>query len=406
MVWGGLRRQEFSLPAAGDVVSRFDGTSYIAPADRIASLGLGALHSSGGRRSEFCINTIDLQATEMFDSYDALLVVSFGGPEGPDDVMPFLENVLRGKNVPRQRMLQVAEHYQHFDGVSPINGQNRELIAALRTELADHQIEIPIYWGNRNWNPLLVDTLQQMKADGIQRSLAFMTSAYSSYSGCRQYREDIERAQQEVGDGAPQVDKLRVFYNHPGFVLPMADRVRSALTEVPQDRHTSTGLVFTAHSLPLGMAGGCRYTAQLEEACRLVVAQLADSFSWKLVFQSRSGPPTQPWLEPDICDYLREVHETGRYTDVVVVPVGFISDHMEILFDLDTEARDLCNEIGLGMVRASTVGTDPRFVSMVRELILERTAGLSRKYLGEQGASHDVCPQDCCPSGRPPGPPG
>ena len=341
----------------------------------------------------------------MSDSYDALLVVSFGGPEGPEDVIPFLENVLRGKNVPRQRMLQVAEHYQHFGGVSPINGQNRALIAALKKELAEHQVELPVYWGNRNWHPLLADTLQQMQKDGIQRSLAFMTSAYSSYSGCRQYREDIERAQQEVDAGDLQIDKVRVFYNHPGFVLPMADRVRAALAKVPADRHPTTHIVYTAHSLPLGMAAGCRYTAQFEEACRLVLAQVEDTFSWKLVYQSRSGPPTQPWREPDVCDYLRDVHERGEHTDVVVVPIGFISDHMEILFDLDTEAHELCSEIGLGMVRASTVGTDPRFVSMIRELVLERTSGASREYLGEQGASHDVCPQDCCPSGRPAGRP-
>ena len=342
----------------------------------------------------------------MSDSYAALLVVSFGGPEGPDEVIPFLENVLRGKNVPRQRMLDVAEHYQQFGGVSPINGQNRDLTTALRNELARHQIELPIYWGNRNWHPLLADTLRQMKADGIQRSLAFFTSAYSSYSGCRQYREDIERAQQEVGAGAPQVEKLRVFFNHPGFILPMADRVRSALEGVPGDRHRSTQIVFTAHSLPISMAAACQYAAQLEEACRLVMAQIENTFSGQLVFQSRSGPPTQPWLEPDVCDYLRGLREAGQVTDVILVPIGFISDHIEILFDLDTEARELCDELGLGMARAPTVGTDPRFVSMIRELILERTEGTSRAFLGELGASHDICPADCCPAGRPSRPAG
>ena len=331
--------------------------------------------------------------------YDALLVVSFGGPEGPDDVIPFLENVLRGKNVPRERMLEVAEHYQQFGGVSPINQQCRALISALQDEFSEHGLDLPIYWGNRNWEPMLADTLRQMASDGIQRAVAFMTSAFSSYSGCRQYREDVLRAQGEVGDAAPQVDKLRMFFNHPGFIDAMQERVQAAIDQIPVDRRGTTQVVFTAHSIPLGMAAGCAYEDQLKEACRLVAEGLTVQ-SWRLVYQSRSGPPTQPWLEPDVCDYLRELSEQGSVTDVVIAPIGFTSDHMEVLFDLDTEARDLCAEIGLNMVRAGTVGTHPRFIRMIRELVLERTSGTERVCIGEMGPNHDVCPEDCCLSGR------
>lgn len=335
------------------------------------------------------------------ESYDAILVVSFGGPEGPDDVLPFLENVLRGKNVPRARMMEVAEHYQHFGGVSPINQQCRSLIAALRAELAEHGPEMPIYWGNRNWRPMLADTITQMRDDGVRRALAFMTSAYSSYSGCRQYREDIARAQTEVGGAAPQIDKLRVFFNHPGFIEPMRERVRAALDQIPADRPTAAQIVFTAHSIPAAMAGGCDYEAQLRESCRLVAEALPEH-PWELVFQSRSGPPTQPWLEPDVCDYLRELHAGKQVADVVIAPIGFISDHLEVLFDLDVEAAALCQELGLNMVRAATVGTHPRFVRMIRELIEERVRGTERLCLGRLGPNHDVCPTDCCLSGRPP----
>ena len=334
------------------------------------------------------------------ENYDAVLIVSFGGPEGPDEVIPFLENVLRGKNVPRERMLEVAEHYKHFGGVSPINGQCRELIEALREELKSNGPDLPIYWGNRNWHPMLADTLRQMKDDSVQRALAFMTSAYSSYSGCRQYREDVERARTDVGDGAPQVDKLRAFYNHPGFVESMSECVQDALAEIPSERHGTTQLVYTAHSIPIAMANGCDYAVQLSEASRLVTESLGD-FGSVLVYQSRSGPPTQPWLEPDVCDHLKEAHESGKFTDVVIVPIGFISDHIEILFDLDTEARDLCDELGLSMVRAKTVGRHPKFVSMIRELISERVSGTERRCLGGLGPNHDVCPDDCCLSGRP-----
>ena len=235
--------------------------------------------------------------------YDALLIVSFGGPEGPDDVMPFLENVLRGRNVPRERMLEVAEHYQHFGGVSPINAQNRALIAALQQELRQAGPHLPIYWGNRNWHPLLTDTLQQMAQDGVQHALAFFTSAFSSYSGCRQYRENVHAGPSRSRPDAPQVDKLRVFYNHPGYVETLVERVRDAIVADSRrtSRHDASGLYRAQHSL-WRMSQNCRYVEQLNECCRLISERLGWE-TWKLVYQSRSGPPQQPWLEPDICDY-------------------------------------------------------------------------------------------------------
>jgi ferrochelatase len=328
--------------------------------------------------------------------YDALLVVSFGGPEGPDDVLPFLENVLRGRNVPRDRMLEVAEHYQHFGGVSPINEQNRQLIAALERELAIHGPRLPIYWGNRNWHPLLPVTLRKMAGDGVRRALGFFTSAFSSYSGCRQYRENIAAAQNAVGPGAPEVDKLRAFYNHPGFIEPMVESVRDCLGKLEPADLSAAKVLFTAHSIPQAMADGCRYEQQLAEACRLV-AEGAGVGDWELVYQSRSGPPQQPWLEPDVCDRIEELHAAGGLRDVILVPIGFISDHMEVLFDLDTEARQTCERLGVRMQRASTAGVHPRFVRMIRELIVERMTGSAdRPALGVLGASHDVCPADCC----------
>ncbi|REK25509.1 MAG: ferrochelatase [Planctomycetota bacterium] len=327
--------------------------------------------------------------------YDAILVVSFGGPEGPDDVMPFLENVLRGKNVPRERMLEVAEHYRHFDGVSPINDQNRALIGALEAELAAKGPQLPIYWGNRNWHPTLPDTLRQMAADGIRRAIAFFTSAYSSYSGCRQYRENIAVAREEVGPEAPEVDKLRVFFNHPGFIEPNIENLRAALEQIPAARRDAAAIVYTAHSIPSAMADNCRYAAQLEDACR-TVSEAVGRDAWRLVYQSRSGPPQQPWLEPDIGDYLRELRAGGA-TDAVVLPIGFISDHLEVIWDLDTEAQEIAGEIGLNMVRAATVGVHPRFITMIRELVEERmNDAADRPAVGRLGPSHDVCPQDCC----------
>jgi len=328
--------------------------------------------------------------------YDAILLLSFGGPEGPDDVLPFLENVLRGKHVPRERMLEVAEHYRRFGGVSPINQQNKGLIAALEAELAEQGPALPIYWGNRNWHPLLGDTLRQMADDGVRRALAFVTSAYSSYSGCRQYREDVDRARQELGSQAPEIDKLRVFFNHPGFIEPMVDSVVDQLNHVPAARRSQTLLLFTAHSIPSAMAENCRYVAQLKEACRLV-AQAAGHQRWELVYQSRSGSPKQPWLEPDVCDRINQLVSEEKLRELVILPIGFISDHLEVLFDIDIEARELCERLGVTMHRAATVGTHPRFVQMIRELIVERISDESQRLaLGDLGPSHDICPEDCC----------
>jgi len=326
---------------------------------------------------------------------DAVLLVSFGGPDRTEEVIPFLENVLRGRPVPRARMLEVAEHYYHFGGRSPINDQNRALLAALRALFAAGP-EMPVYWGNRNWHPLLADTMRQMAADGVRRAFAFVTSAYSSYSGCRQYLEDLARAREAVGPDAPEVLKLRVFYNHPGFIEPMAEGVCAAIERIPTERRAAAALLFTAHSIPLAMADTSRYVQQVQEACRLV-AQLVARPQYRLVYQSRSGAPGQPWLEPDILDSLRELAAAG-VRDVVIAPIGFISDHMEVVYDVDTEARALCGELGLNMVRAETVGAAPRFVAMIRELVLERMGALAEhRALGDLGPSHDVCPPDCCP---------
>lgn len=332
---------------------------------------------------------------ESVSAYDSLLFVSFGGPERREDVIPFLENVTRGRSIPKERLAEVAEHYYHFDGKSPINDQCRALIKALATELESHDIDLPIYWGNRNWQPFVVDTLRQMKADGCRRALAFMTSAYSSYSGCRQYREEVEAARKEVGEGAPTVDKLRVFYNHPGFIEANVDAVLAALETLPKARRDAARIAFTAHSIPCSMAEGCDYTEQLQETCRLV-ADRARHERWQLVYQSRSGPPHVPWLGPDVVEHLDALAQIG-VKDVVVAPVGFLSDHMEVIWDLDHEAKESAEEAELNLIRAATVGTHPAFVSMIRELIEERLGRTEeRRALGKRGPSHDVCPEDCC----------
>jgi ferrochelatase len=329
-------------------------------------------------------------------NYDAILWVSFGGPEKEDDVIPFLENVLRGKNVPRERMLAVAEHYYHFGGSSPINQQNRELIRALQDELAAHGPHLPVYWGNRNWHPLLTDTVARMKSDGIKRALAFATSAYSSYSSCRQYLENIENASAAVGEGAPVIDKIRPFYNHPAYIAAQTEQVQKALAQIPGERRAAAHIVYTAHSIPLRMAENCRYAEQLLEAAGLVSAALGRS-EYPLAYQSRSGPPSQPWLGPDILEHLKTIANNGHVKDVVIVPIGFVSDHMEILYDLDTEASQLCAELGFNMVRAAAVGTNSGFARMVRELIAERISGNSeRPSVGTMGPWPDVCPAGCC----------
>lgn len=339
------------------------------------------------------------QESEENVPYDAILVISFGGPERREDVIPFLENVLRGRNVPRERMLEVAEHYYHYDGVSPINRHARELIAAVRKELEASGIKLPIFWGNRNWHPLLPDTLREMAANGIRRAAGFVISAYSSYSSCRQYRENIQQAQAAVGPAAPRVDKLRVFYNHPLFISATSDRLKSALQAIPEDHRAGAHIAFTAHSIPSSMSNQCDYLKQLTETCRLVSEALGiGAERCALVYQSRSGRPEDPWLGPDINDHLRSLPEQG-VSDVVVMPIGFLSDHMEVLFDLDEEAMATCREIGINMVRASTVGVHPDFVRMVSELILERIKDFAvRPAIGTYPASHDICPIDCCPA--------
>ncbi|MDQ2938724.1 MAG: ferrochelatase [Acidobacteriota bacterium] len=327
--------------------------------------------------------------------YDALLVVSFGGPEGMDDVIPFLENVLKGRNVPRERMLQVAKHYELFGGISPINEQNRKLISALNQEFETSGPRLPIYFGNRNWHPMLTDTLRNMRDDGVNRALAFATSAYSSYSSCRQYLENIAEAQEEAGPGAPEVDKLRAFYNHPLFIEANVAQVRAALEKFPERNRASTPVVFTAHSIPEAMAQNCDYERQLEETGRLIAEALGIR-KWQLVYQSRSGSPMQPWLGPDVGEYLRQLSASDT-KEVIVAPIGFVSDHMEIIYDLDTEAMTLCQELGLNMIRASTVGTHPSFIKMIRELVLERLEpNRERRFLGANNPRENQCSPGCC----------
>ncbi|MFQ5733492.1 MAG: ferrochelatase [Planctomycetaceae bacterium] len=330
--------------------------------------------------------------------YDAILIVGFGGPEKRDDVIPFLENVLRGRNVPRERMLQVAGHYDHFGGKSPINDQVRELIAALEAELEARGVALPVYWGNRNWHPLLPDAMRRMADVGVRHALGLVLAAYSSYSSCRQYRENVEAARASVGDAAPQVDKVRVFYNHPEFIAANVDRMRDALAQFPAGDRDAVHVAYTAHSIPRAMADGCDYVQQLQETSRLVSEALGiPDDRRRLVYQSRSGRPQDPWLGPDICDHLADLSQRG-VQNVIVMPIGFLSDHLEVLFDLDETARRTAESQGLRMVRAATVGTHPRFVGMLCELIQERLADEpDRCAIGRFGPNHDVCPPDCCP---------
>ena len=320
--------------------------------------------------------------------FDAALLLSFGGPEGPEQVRPFLENVTRGRNVPPERLDDVAQHYLHFGGVSPINGINRALITELRAEL-----DLPVYFGNRNWRPFMTDALAEMRDDGVRNALAFLTSAYSSYSGCRQYRENLFDAQQAVGPDAPAVSRLRMLYNHPGFIEANADHVRAALEQVPAGSH----LAFTAHSIPTAMARNCAYESQLRETARLV-AEAVGVDRWEVVYQSRSGPPQVPWLGPDVSDHLAAL--TGA-PGVVVSPIGFVSDHLEVRYDLDIEARETAERIGLPFARAASAGTHPAFVAAIREAIAERLEpGSPKRALGRFGPSWDTCAPDCCRPGN------
>ncbi|MFI9062413.1 ferrochelatase [Streptomyces sp. NPDC053429] len=355
--------------------------------------------------------------------YDALLLLSFGGPEGPEDVVPFLENVTRGRGIPRERLKEVGQHYFRFGGVSPINGQNRELLDALRKDFAEHGLDLRVYWGNRNWAPYLTDVLREMAADGRRRIAVLATSAYASYSGCRQYRENLADALATLAEEGvaelPKVDKLRHYFNHPGFVQPMVEGVLDSLAALPQDVRTGAHLAFTTHSIPTAAAdssgpveehgdGGAYVRQHLEVAgliAEAVRAETGTELPWELVYQSRSGAPHIPWLEPDICDHLEALHEAGAPA-VVMVPIGFVSDHMEVLYDLDTEATAKAAELGLPVTRSATVGADPRFAAAVRDLVLERAAAergeaVERCALGSLGPSHDLCAVGCCPARAP-----
>ena len=328
---------------------------------------------------------------------EALLVLSFGGPRGHDDVMPFLENVTRGRGVPRERLLDVAEHYHHFGGVSPINEQNEALVAAIEADLAAAGLDLPVYWGNRNWDPYVEDVWQQMTDDGVEHAYVLATSAYASYSGCRQYHEDVARARIATG-GGPTAEKLPHYFDAPGFVQANADALAAALARLPEEHRAGARLVATAHSIPDAMAavagpGGHAYETELLAAARAVVDVVEPGREFDLVWQSRSGPPSVPWLEPDVNDHLRALAGNGE-TAVVLFPVGFVSDHLEVIWDLDNEAEETAGELGLAFVRAGTAGTHPAFVAMVRELLQERRAG------GEPRLGTD-CPASCCFVQRP-----
>jgi ferrochelatase len=337
---------------------------------------------------------------------DALLLLSFGGPERPEDVMPFLENVTRGRGVPRERLDEVAQHYLHFGGVSPINALNRELIAAIEAEFAARAVDLPVYFGNRNWYPMVEETVATMRADGIGHALVFPTSAWGGYSGCRQYDEDIERARAAV-DGAPELTKLRQYFDHPLLIDSFADAVRAAVADLPAEVRDRARLVFTAHSIPVAADvaagppadGGHLYSRQVAEAARLCAAATGfDDFD--VVWQSRSGPPQVPWLEPDIVDHLEALSGKGVEA-VVVCPVGFVSDHLEVVWDLDNEAAEKAAELGMAFARAATPGPDPRFARMVAELVGEHLDGNEPRRLGAvpgYGCTRNgaICAPGCC----------
>lgn len=347
--------------------------------------------------------------------YDAVLLVSFGGPEKPEDVVPFLENVTRGRGIPRERLEEVGQHYYLFGGRSPINDQCRAFLAAMRADLAEAGIDVPVYWGNRNWDPYLRETLAQMTADGVQRAACFVTSAYSSWSSCRQYRENLFDAVDGL-EGAPRLDKLRHYFNHPGFVEPVVDATLAALAQLPQEAREGARIAFVTHSIPTAMndssgppeAGGGAYVAQHRDVAQVVVDQVAEQTGVRhqhdLVFCSRSGAPHVPWLEPDVNDHLEALAEQG-VPGVVMVPVGFVSDHMEVIYDLDTEAMETAERLGLPAARAATPGDDARFVATVRDLLLERAAvergqEVARASLGTTGPMWDRCPVGCCANPR------
>ncbi|HWC34960.1 MAG TPA: ferrochelatase [Mycobacteriales bacterium] len=333
-------------------------------------------------------------------TYDALLVLSFGGPEGPDDVMPFLENVTRGRDVPAERLAEVAQHYLHFGGVSPINAQNRALVSAVEADFAAHGVDLPVFWGNRNWSPYVGDVVREMADGGVRNALVFVTSAYASYSACRQYQDDLAAAAAPLGPNAPELHKLRHYFDHPGFIEPQRDALRAAVEAIDPGRHATTQVLFVAHSVPESMsaasgpAGGL-YVAQLDAAAALVAAA-TPGIGFQLAYCSRSGPPSVPWLVPDVNDAARGVAATGG-TDVVVVPIGFVSDHIEVRWDLDVEAAATAAKVGLGFHRTAPPAADDRFIAMIRELVVERLdRAAPRRALSGLGPSHDVCPAGCC----------
>jgi ferrochelatase len=334
--------------------------------------------------------------------FDSFLLVSFGGPEGPDEVLPFLRNVVRGRNIPEERLVEVGEHYHLFGGVSPINQQNRDLLAELSLAFSESGLELPLYWGNRNWAPYIPDALREMKEAGRKKTLVFFTALFSCYSGCRQYRENLEVASEEIGEGVPELHKLRMAYNHPGFVAAMSDRLNDALWSLPEELQDDAVVLFSAHSIPLSMAEGSEYVEQLQESSRLV-AEKSGVVDYRIVYQSRSGAPHIPWLEPDVCDVICELSDSGVGA-VVVVPIGFVSDHMEVIYDLDVEAKAVAEEREMAFARAGTAGTHPAFVKMTVELVQERVSGAEKKCVGRHGPSHDLCPKGCChydPPARP-----
>jgi ferrochelatase len=343
--------------------------------------------------------------------YDAVLLLSFGGPEKPEDVLPFLQNVTRGRGIPDERLVEVGEHYYRFGGRSPINDQNRALLAALRDSFDEVGLDLPLYWGNRNWAPYLTDTLRQMTADGVRRAVVIVTSAYPSYSGCRQYRENLADAAAQV-DGAPRIDKLRHYANHPAFVSSFVESTADALAKLPE----GSAIAYVTHSIPTAMNAtsgpdGGAYVEWHSDVAAEITAELerrtGTSRRADLVYCSRSGPPQTPWLEPDVNDHLEELAAAGA-PGVAVVPIGFVSDHMEVIYDLDTEAAATAERLALPMARAATPGTDPRFVTMLRDLVIERAAAERgeaplRPCVGRLGPGWDDCRPDCCPPLRRPG---
>jgi len=356
-------------------------------------------------------------------AYDAILLAGFGGPEGQDDVIPFLRNVTSGRGIPDERLEEVAHHYRHFGGISPINEQNRQLKAALEAELAQRGVDLPVIWGNRNWDPYLNDALTEAKERGFTRLIAIATSAYSSYSSCRQYREDFADALADTGlgegPGAIQIDKVRQFFDHPGFVRPFVAGVRDGIAELEAsvpglDRTTEIEVLFATHSIPStdaaksgpaerGFGEGGAYAAQHLAVAEVVMREAGVSdVPWQLVYQSRSGPPSMPWLEPDINDAIGELPAAGRKA-VVIVPLGFVSDHMEVLWDLDNEALETAGEHGLAAVRVPTPGTHPAYVTGLVDLVLERVNGTpvaERAAVTELGPWYDVCRPGCCENVR------